>query len=55
LFALEVLKAAELALLLVLGKVIVASHAGIALLQAANGFINLGSRPQSTQRDTLTV
>ena len=27
-FALEVLKAAELALLLVLGKVIVASHAG---------------------------
>ncbi len=53
-FALEVLKAGELALLLVVGKLIVASHARVALLQAADGFINLGSRPQSTQRDTLS-
>jgi hypothetical protein len=38
LFALEILKAGELALLLVVGKLIVASHPGIALLQAADRF-----------------
>jgi hypothetical protein len=54
LFALEVLKAGELALLLVVGKLIVASHARVALFQTADGFINLGSCPQSTQRDTLS-
>jgi hypothetical protein len=38
----RVLKARALALLLVIGKPVVASHARIALLQAADGFVNLG-------------
>jgi hypothetical protein len=52
LFALEVFSAGEFGLLLVVGKVIVASNARLALLQAADGFVNLGSGPQ---RPTLIV
>jgi hypothetical protein len=32
---------------------VVSSHARVALLQAADGFVNLGGGPQSAQRDTL--
>ena len=53
-FALSVFAKGEFALLLGVGDVIVASYSGVALLEPADGFIDLGSALQSTQRDTLS-
>src|SRR5260370_3322788 len=53
LFALLVFAPGELGLLLVVGKKIVASNPGVTLLQAADGFVNLGRCPQAACDDAL--